>query len=110
MSRNVFFLFRPFDSQCLRVSKGAKYNFFSISQVFWKFFENFRFRFSSYSPFIQRHHLLNLSKNLFLSVGKDNYLFYFSQIYFTFDIFYSLSIKISKNVCCCGCKTNTFIP
>jgi hypothetical protein len=74
--------FVSFDSQCLRVSRsGCKVQLlFNLASVFWKFFENFRFLFLSYSPFNQRHHLLNLSKKLF-RVGKITTCF-ISQIYF----------------------------
>jgi hypothetical protein len=83
--------FVSFDHSKLCVSKGAKYNFF-VSQVFFEFWKISFSLFSSYSPFNQRHHLLNLSKNLFPFVGKDNY--FISQIFFTFkDIFIRFHYK-----------------
>jgi hypothetical protein len=58
---------------------GAKYNFFSISQVFWKFFWKL-FPFFLIAPY-SAPPLTQLSKNLLLSVGRITTCF-ISQIYF----------------------------
>jgi hypothetical protein len=104
--------FVSFDSQCLRVSRsGCKVQLlFNLASVFESFFENFRFSFFLIAPLISATTYSICLRTL--SVRKDNYLFHFSNLFLPLkDIFYSLSIKISKNVCCyCGCKTNTFIP
>jgi hypothetical protein len=44
---------------------GAKVQLLLFLVVFFESFLKTLFRFLSYSPFNQRHHLLNLSKNLF---------------------------------------------
>jgi hypothetical protein len=109
MSRNVFFLFfSPRSTQCLVSRRVQKYNFFSISQVFFEsFLKTFVSAFLSYSPFNQRHHLLNLSKNLLPSSKITT--FHFANLFLPLKDILSLSIKISKNVCCyCGCKITLY--
>jgi hypothetical protein len=110
MSRNFFCFFSVWLTVSVCPRSGCKVQLFQSRKCF-ESFENFRFRFSSYSPFIQRHHLLNLSKN-FCSFGRDNYLFHFSQFIFTLKGYLLFaSIKISKNVCCyCGCKLTLLYP
>jgi len=79
------FYFRLCETHNVSLKAGAKVQLlFNLASVFESFLENF------ISPFLlekdainRRLHLLNLSMNLLpLGVGKDNYFFYFSQIFF----------------------------
>jgi hypothetical protein len=81
MSRNVFLFFSSFDSQCLRVSSGCKVQLLSILASVFLNFENFRFLFFLIA-FNQRHHLLNLSKNLLPFGRQDNYVSFLANLFF----------------------------
>ena len=87
----------------MSLEAGAKVQLlFNLASVFWKFFENFRFPFFlPHSPCNQRHHSLNLSKNLFI-IAEANLQHLLTTSSFLFGFFYFLFLFAFKKL-----KTDT---
>jgi hypothetical protein len=72
--------FRPVRLIVLCSRSGCKSTTsFHLASVFWKFFENFRFRFLLIAPISATTYS---TCHLLPSVGKDNYLFHFANLFF----------------------------